>query len=157
MEGTQTLVSEPPGGTLYTFTQDVEFRLSSQTAAPGGTRNWYYEANGKMQYYSGPSPAGTVTPHLGWGQLSGYLDLRSARGFRSAVTSPPFDAGRIFYREGFFSIWSAVNSPPPSGPDTVCHQWTFEAGFSVGTDGSQVTWYGECASAVEKLYAGVGT
>ena len=50
MEGTQTLVSEPPGGTLYTFTQDVEFRLFSQTATPGGTRNRYYDANGKMQY-----------------------------------------------------------------------------------------------------------
>ena len=28
---------------------------------PGGTRNWYYDANGKMQYYTGPSPSGTAT------------------------------------------------------------------------------------------------
>jgi hypothetical protein len=54
MEGTQSEVSEPPGGNLYTFAQDVEYRLASQTATPGGTRNWYYDANGKMQYYSGP-------------------------------------------------------------------------------------------------------
>lgn len=73
-EGTLLQVSEPPGGVQYTFGKDVEFKQAYQTAVPGGTRTWTYDADSRLAYYSGPSPAGVVT--VVW-DGDDYLQVRS--------------------------------------------------------------------------------
>jgi YD repeat-containing protein len=59
-EGSRSQVAEP-GGTVYNYGQDGEFRLAYQSASTGGIRTWLYDADGKMAKYVGPNPAGFVT------------------------------------------------------------------------------------------------